>query len=137
MAGQEKTWSSDIKVDEIGHLPTHEQAEKIASHYAFTRNQYKPISESDFQPFLDKYEFVDISNINLSPSRIQNIIKAMNKKSSTLLNDLPMKIIWEYKEEFSYPLSHIFYNMIKNGVYPRSWKREIITPAPKVFPLTE
>ena len=45
-----------------------------------------------------------------------------------------MKIIHEFSDELSLPLSHIVTQMIRLGIYPDKWKIEYVTPVPKVFP---
>ena len=58
----------------------------------------------------------------------------MKTKSSTVLNDIPMKLIKEFGVELSYPLANILNRGIASGEYPHIWKFEIVTPVPKVFP---
>ena len=61
-------------------------------------------------------------------------IKKMKKKSSTVLGDLPWRVILEFSVELSTPLSNIYNSSTLAGVWPLIWKHEYITPAPKVFP---
>ena len=58
----------------------------------------------------------------------------MKKKASTVLGDIPWRIILEYSVEFSTPLSHIFNSASLAGVWPTIWKYEYVTPAPKIYP---
>jgi hypothetical protein len=61
-------------------------------------------------------------------------IKKMNKNSSTVPGDLPMRIISLFSDDLALPLSHLIGCSIQNGQYPALWKNEVVTPVPKVFP---
>ena len=58
----------------------------------------------------------------------------MNHKAAAVEGDLPIRLIKEFKEELSLPLSHLINSCMAAGVYPNLWKVEIVTPVPKVFP---
>ena len=64
----------------------------------------------------------------------EKIKKKMKKKVSTVPNDIPWKIILEFSVELAEPLSHIFNSASKKGIWPSIWKKELVTPVPKVFP---
>ena len=70
----------------------------------------------------------------MSPLKVAKIIKGMNKKAAAVPGDLPMRVISEFSEEFSKPLSHLINNCLSQGIYPKIWKIEYVTPVPKVFP---
>ena len=69
------------------------------------------------------------------PYEIFEKIKKMKKKASTVIGDIPWKIILEYSAELSSPLSNIYNTATLDGIWPRIWKFEYVTPAPKVYPL--
>ena len=58
----------------------------------------------------------------------------MKKKASTVIGDIPWRVILEYAVEFSSPLSNIYNSATLDGVWPDIWKWEYVTPAPKVYP---
>ena len=58
----------------------------------------------------------------------------MKKKVSTVIGDIPWKIIREFSVELSTPLSNIFNSATLGGVWPNIWKCEVVTPVPKVYP---
>ena len=58
----------------------------------------------------------------------------MNKKSATVQNDIPIKLLCEFSVEISFPLAHIINFCLKKGTYPKLWKLESVTPVPKIFP---
>ena len=58
----------------------------------------------------------------------------MNRKSSCVLGDLPIQIIYELSNFLTLLLTPIINIMFEQGRYPELWKKEVITPAPKVYP---
>ena len=68
------------------------------------------------------------------PYQIYQKIKKMKNKASTVIGDIPWRIILEYFAELSDPLSNIYSSALLDGVWPDVWKCEYVTPAPKVYP---
>ena len=68
------------------------------------------------------------------PYQINEKISKMKKKVSTVIGDIPWKIIREFSVELSTPLSNIFNSATLGGVWPNIWKCEVVTPVPKVYP---
>ena len=123
--------TGDFSVDELIGLPDDAQAEKIADHYASISQEYKPVLADDFP------EYAKPSNIappRVSRSKVEKLIKSMNKKSAGVPGDVPMRIIAEFSYEFSKPLAHLINHCFSQGTYPKLWKMEFVTPVPKVFP---
>ena len=58
----------------------------------------------------------------------------MNKKSATVNNDVPIKLLCQFSEYISKPLCNILNSMFEQGTYPTIWKQEYITPVEKVSP---
>ena len=58
----------------------------------------------------------------------------MKSKTSTVIGDLPWKLIKEFSSSLSLPLEDIYNRSIIHGEYPDVWKLEVVTPAPKVYP---
>ena len=131
MSSIDQTKEGDVEVQDLVEFPNQEQAEMIADQYAKISNQYKPLKSED----LDCSNMTDSKPLPLfDPYQVYLKIKKMKKKSSTILNDVPWKVIYEYSVELSEPLCHIFNSAILDGIWPNSWKREVVTPVPKVFP---
>ena len=131
MSGQSSDKSDTIEVEEISHLPYPVQAERIAEHFAQISNSYKVLESKDIDPSLYS---TDESPPVIFPHVVNNYIIKMKKKASTQRDDIPMKLISEYSYELANPLSHIINSMLEKGEYPNIWKKEIVTPVPKVFP---
>ena len=103
----------------------------FADHYCQISNQYEPIKNEHFQKYLDVSK---ISPVSVEPEKIQKIIQKMNHKAATLERDLPIRLIKEFSEELSSPLSHLISSCLATGVYPDLWKVEYVTPVPKIHP---
>ena len=59
---------------------------------------------------------------------------SIKKKTSTVVGDIPMKVIKFCAEELSFPLSDVYSRALGHGEYPNIYKLEIVTPAPKIYP---
>ena len=58
----------------------------------------------------------------------------MKSKISTVIGDIPWKVIRMFASDLSVLLQNIYNAAITNGEYPNNWKLEMITPVPKVNP---
>ena len=58
----------------------------------------------------------------------------MKSKTSTVIGDIPWKVIKEYSSYLSYPLENIYNRSVIHGEYADIWKLEIVSPVPKVYP---
>ena len=130
MSGQNKT-DDATNVTELDGIYDELQAEIIADHYAGISNQFEPIQKEDFKDFMDLSKF---SPITVEPEKIMKIIQHMNPKAATLDVDLPIRIIKEFSDELSIPLSHLVGSCLGAGLYPDLWKVEFVTPVPKIYP---
>ena len=131
MSEVEKEKDSNICVEEISEHSNKVQAEMIADHYSQISNQYQPLTGDDFSNYsngpgtLPPY---------VSAYKVNKVIKTMNRKSATVLDDIPMKLIYLFSYELSDPISHVTNACLLEGAHPTIFKTEVVTPAPKVFP---
>ena len=131
MSGQETNPQSDIMIKELMGLDDKQQAECIADHYASISNLYQPVKNENFEEYLKN---ISSKPPNIGPFKVLKTIRKMRKNAATVKGDLPMKIISEFADDFTLPLTHIINTCLQEGKYPNIWKNEIVTPAPKVFP---
>ena len=131
MSAIDPTKEDKVIVQELIGMPSSVQAELIADQFAAISNEYDPIMAED----------IEIPNLASSkpcplfePYQIYHKIRKMKKKSSTVIGDIPWKIILEFSVEFCSPLSNIYNSATLGGVWPDIWKCEYVTPAPKVYP---
>ena len=131
MAGQlSPSLSPDTCVEELSGLSDKEQADRIADHYASISSQYEPIRSEDFE----EYSSGKFRPPKISVAKVVKVIKSMNKKAAAVPGDLPIKIISEFCDELSRPLTHLINSCLTLGKYPDIWKIEYVTPVPKVLP---
>ena len=131
MAGQlGPSLSPDMCVEELSGLSDQEQAERIADHYASISSQYEPIISEDFP----EYRSGEFKPPKISVQKVVKVIKSMNRKAAAVPGDLPMRIIAEFCDELSRPLTHLINSCLTLGKYPAIWKLEYVTPVPKVLP---
>ena len=123
--------SDIVQVHEIMHLPSSVQAEIIAENFGKISNEYEPLKTED----------VDLKSATNStiyplfePFEIHKIITKMKNKKSTILSDIPWRIIKVFSVELAETLANIFNSCTIEGVWPQIWKDEIIIPIPKVYP---
>ena len=130
MSGQDTKNVSDALIEELSGLDDEEQAESIADHYASISNHYKPVQKNDFEEFLKNVP----PPPNIGPFKVLKTIRKMRKNVATVKGDFPMKIISEFADTFTLPLNHIINASLQQGIYPNIWKKEVVSPVPKVFP---
>ena len=125
--------SEIIQVDEINHLNDQDQAEMIASHQARISNTYKGIERSDIT--IPHFEPEDIPQ--LTAAKVKEYIGRLKSKKSTPPGDIPVKIIKEFSQYLCIPLTDIINSSITQGQWATCYKKEVITPVPKEYPVSE
>ena len=122
---------SDFTVDELIGFSDQDQAEKIADHYASISQLYEPVTDLDYPEYAVPSNF---SPPKVTCSKVEKTIKSMNKKSAGVPGDIPMKLIAEFASELAKPLAHLINCCFSQGIYPNLWKKEYVTPVPKIHP---
>ena len=111
---------SELNVISLMNDPPDTQAEKIADNFARVSQEYEPLQKEDIDINLAK-------NIKPVPwitqDKICQTIRKMKSKTSTVINDIPWKLI----KAFSLYLSnqsqnHIHLPMRTNGVFKELFK---------------
>ena len=123
--------SHDIQVEEISHLSPQEQAERIADNQAQISNSYKSVELKDIP--IPHFSVEDIPQF--TPSQVKQYIYRLKSRKSTPLGDIPVKILKEFALEISLPLCDLINSSIKKGHWADCFKKEIITPIPKEYPV--
>ena len=118
-----------IVCSEMENLSDEEQVEKIASFFARPRQKYDELSCDIEASVLEKNSFPQFTQ-----PEVQEKLKQINTKKSVPENDIPPKILKEFATEIAIPLTDLINSSIKQGVWPQSYKTELVTPVAKVFP---
>ena len=80
MGGKEDGKEKEVYVEEISESDNETQANIIADFFAETRNLFEPIDPSDFKDYFSEDSSEDLSEILVSPSKVIEVIRNMNKK---------------------------------------------------------
>ena len=126
--------TSQVYVETLADLPVQQQAECLVNYFSSTRNKFEPIRKADYKEYFSSQNFSNCHENYISPQDIIKVLGQINKKSATVKNDIPMKLITQFSSEISKPLCHIINTMFETGDYPSLWKNEYITPIPKNYP---
>ena len=120
-----------LQVEEISHLSAQEQAERIADKQADISNSYQGVKLEDIQipPFLE----ADIPQFG--QNEVKEYIMWLKSKKSTPSGDIPVKILKEFAHQISIPLCDLINCSLKKGKWADCFKKEIITPIPKEYPV--
>ena len=116
----DKKSQGDINIERLDGLAPEEQVEKIAESFAAISNEYEYIKLEELPAFLPAEESPQISVYNVY-KKIQN----QKKTKSTLLLDIPEKLRKDAAEFLAEPLLNIFITCLKEGTYPKMWKKRI------------
>ena len=131
MSTDDRTKCDQVNVLSLNDLLKEEQAEKIADSFAQVSHEYEPLKTAD----------IDVNQAKnnkafpwITRDQICDKITKMKTKTSTVVDDIPWKLVSEFSAYLSYPLEDIFNRSVRYGEYADIWKLEIVTPAPKVYP---
>ena len=70
-----------------------------------------------------------------SPAQVKEYIIRLKSKKFTAPGDIPVKIVREFALEISLPLCDIINSSLKKGHWAKCFKKEVITPIPKEYPV--
>ena len=108
-------------------LSKQECAEEIGQFLAAVSNKYEPMNLEKLPSYLP----------SLPPPQVEQFevyqkLLGLNNTKSTLPSDIPAKLRKEVSVELAVPLTHVINSCLAHGVYPDQWKREWVSPIPKV-----
>ena len=112
-------------------------AEKIAEHFSSISKEFPPI-DANCLPQRVKEKIFHPQVANQAPTlqdyEVYENMKKKKQKSSSVPGDVPVKLKKEFLPELARPAACIFNSITKEGIYPRQWVTEYVTPIPKVNP---
>ena len=131
MSGIDKYEEQSYKIDEFVGSSPQEECEMFANQFEKISNLYNPLITEDIC-------LESISNLSplpdLHPWHIMHIINKSRSGSSSIYGDIPIKLIKEYSVFLADPLCDIWRRALGWGEFPEIWKKEIVTPIPKILP---
>ena len=117
----------DLKIKALEGLSDKECANAIAQHFASVSNLYEPVNLEKLPAFLPSLPSPQVDEYDVYLK-----LKKLNNTKGTLPIDLPNRLRNEIMVELAAPLTNIINTCLTSGSYPALWKREWVTPVPKI-----
>ena len=117
----------EIKVESLAGLNNLESAQMIADHFAAISNQYDPVDYTQLPCYLPAPPPPQVTEYD-----VYLRLRRLKKTKSTLPLDIPDKLRQECSPLLAGPLSSLINSCLSQSVYPLDWKKEWITPGPKI-----
>ena len=99
---------------------------KSGKSFVEVSNLFKPVDTHKLPAFLPAEE-----PPQLQVYQVYQKVLNQKKTKSTHEIDIPHKLRKEAAVFLAEPLTHIFNECLKKGIFPRLWKKESVTPVPK------
>ena len=120
----------EIFADEINHPTSTEQGEAIADSLSAVSNEHSKLKTED----IDFEQFSEDSVPQFTKEEIQCYLENVKTKKSSVIGDNPTIVIKECAQYLCVPMTNIINRSIHTGTWAKIYKKEIITPIPKIFP---
>jgi hypothetical protein len=117
----------DLHIDSLEGLTDDECAEAVGQHMAAISNEYEPVNLEELPAYLPAQPPPKVEEYE-----VYDKLKRLKNTKSTLPIDIPNKLRKEVMVELVKPLTHIINACLFSGYYPALWKREWVSPVPKV-----
>ena len=78
--------------------------------------------------------FNDITIPQFEQFNVEEKLGALNPKKAVPSGDIPPKLLNKFATQLAKPLTMIITSSIKQGIWPHTWKNEVVTPVAKVYP---
>ena len=119
-----------LKCEELNHLEDQTQADTLVDHFSNVRSKFDALNSHDIQiPHFEEKSIPQFSHL-----QVQEALEQIKQNKSVPPGDIPSKILKLFADKLSKPISSILNCSIKQGKWPTSWKKEVVTPVAKVFP---
>ena len=122
----EQNRSSEITIECLEGLNPTEQVQRVAESMAKVSNEYQPVDNLKLPAYLPAEKPPQTDEY-----KVWNQIQKQKKTKTTLELDIPDKLRKEAAIFLAKPLTDVFNSSLQQGVYPRIWKLEYVTPVPK------
>lgn len=77
------------------------------------------------------FSSLDINSINITEKIVERELKMINISKGAGSDGIHPLLINKCAKELVFPVTYIFKNSISEGVFPKVWKKSLITPIPK------
>ena len=127
--GLDKMTRGKLKIKCLEGLSDRECAEAVAETFASVSLEYSPLDREKLPAFLPagRPEQVNVF-------QVYERIRRIGKTKSTLPIDIPDQLRTECALDLAEPMTDIINTCLQDGSFPRAWRREWVTPVPKLKP---
>ena len=119
--------TGDISVEQLEGLDNKQAAQVVAEHFASVSNEYLPLDLKQLPAYLPAPKPEQVTE-----HRVYEKIQKLKNTRSTNDIDLPNKLRKEFSVELATPMTDIINTCLNQQCFPTLWKRELITPVPKI-----
>ena len=118
-----------LSIKSLDGLSNQECAEAVAQSFAAVSLEYSPLDREKLPAFLPagRPEQVNVF-------QVMERIRRVGKTKSTLPIDIPDRLRTECALDLAEPMTDIINTCLRDGSFPRAWRREWVTPVPKLGP---
>ena len=117
----------DIRIESLDGLNAKEQVEEVAKAFAEISCQYSPVDINQLPAYLPAKQAPQ-----LNVYKVYKKIEGLKKTKKTLPIDIPENLRKEAAVFLAEPLTDIYNACLRQGKFPKIWKKEYVTPVPKV-----
>ena len=114
----------------VGKIITNCQ-EKVKLFNDYFLLQYKPINNNSVLPDFNPVTKKRLDNIKINPKQVSDIIKNVNVNKAHGPDEISGRMIEICGGNITLPLSIIFNNIIKTGIFPDLWNCASVSPVHK------
>jgi hypothetical protein len=122
--------SEDIIVDSIKHLTDKEQAEMIADKFSEVSQEFEKLKDGDIE--IPPFNSSQIPQVD--ENEVRATLEGLDPSKSNVINDVPSKLLKQFADELTKPISNVINASLMQGKWPDVFKLEIVTPVPKEYP---
>ena len=127
LGGLDQMNRGKLLIKELEGLTDKEGSEAVAQSFASVSQEYSKLDRTKLPAFLPAGP---PEKVNIF--QVFEKIKSIGKTKSTLPIDLPDKLRLECALDLAEPMCNIINSCLEDGRFPKSWKREWVTPVPKI-----
>ena len=118
-----------LSIKSLEGLSDRECAEAVAQSFAAVSQEYSPLDRTKLPAFLPAGRPMQVNIF-----QVIDRIKKIGKTKSTLPIDIPDKLRTKCALDLAEPMTDIINSCLLDGSFPRAWRREWVTPVPKLKP---
>ena len=119
--------SGSLGIKSLTGLSDKQWAEEVAKHFAAVSNEYEPVDLSKLPAYLPS-----LPPLQVEQFQVYEKMNRMKNSKGTLPIDIPSKLRNEVMVELVPPLTDIINTALATCQYPDMWKREYVSPVPKI-----